>query len=96
MRRSHALTLLSLVAALGGCGDGHEYPLGFAEQAARDEAWFKAQDEAQKAEQKPQQAAARSGQVAPPRAPRSQRPILLPMALPARMKWSAASLAISR
>jgi hypothetical protein len=69
MRRSHALTLLSLVAALGGCGDGHEYPSGFAEQAARDEAWFKAQEEAQKAEQKPQQAAARSGQVAPPRAP---------------------------
>ena len=69
MRRSHALTLLSLVAALGGCGDGHEYPSGFAEQAARDEAWFKAQDEAQNAEQTPQQAAARSGQVAPPRAP---------------------------
>ena len=69
MRPSRAAVLLSIAAALGGCDDGHEYPSGFAEQAARDEAWFKAQDEAQKAEQKPQQAAARSGQVAPPRAP---------------------------
>lgn len=69
MRPSRAAVLLSIAAALGGCDDGHEYPSGFAEQAARDEAWFKAQEEAQNAEQKPQQAAARSGQVAPPRAP---------------------------
>jgi hypothetical protein len=64
--------MVALVVALAGCGDGHEYPAGFAEQAARDEAWFKAQEEAQAAEQQKVAAAggaSKAGAVAPPRVP---------------------------
>jgi|LauGreDrversion4_2_1035121.scaffolds.fasta_scaffold06354_3 hypothetical protein len=73
MRRAALVCSVSLLsAALAGCGDGHEYPAGFAEQAARDEAWFKAQEEAQAAEQQKVAAAggaSKAGAVAPPRAP---------------------------
>ncbi|MEY5031847.1 MAG: hypothetical protein RL354_878 [Planctomycetota bacterium] len=73
MRRAALVCSVSLLSAvLVGCGDGHEYPAGFAEQAARDEAWFKAQEEAQAAEQQKVAAAggaSKAGAVAPPRAP---------------------------
>ncbi len=47
LRPTLLASTLAALSTLAGCSDGHEYPSGFAEQAARDEAWFKEQEKAQ-------------------------------------------------
>lgn len=61
MRAVLSITALAAVATLAACSDGHEYPSGFAQQAARDEAWFKEQEKAQASGQSSETQTAKAG-----------------------------------